>query len=99
MPFTRQATAGIPSALFTVNSLAATRAAVNYAQEKPDFDEQPESAPAGILLEPVDMRKLAADMVFWIFELPHFLQVTSRTASHDVTNDSKSARHSWQRNS
>lgn len=44
----------------------------DQAQENPDFDEQPDSAPEG-MEEPLPaMRKLDAEMVFLTSRLPHF---------------------------
>lgn len=60
----------------------------NQAQENPDFEEQPESAPLGIVDPPCPMRKLEADMVFFTFTLPHFLHLTV-SPSDEVTSTSK----------
>ena len=68
-----------------------------YAQENPDFVEQPESAPEGMELEPEEIRKLEADMVFFTMLLPHFGQVTSAEASVEVRIASNKFLHSWQR--
>ena len=67
------------------------------AQEKPDFVEQPESAPEGMELELEEIRKLEAEMVFLTLLLPHFGQTTSLVASAEVTMVSNSPLHSWQR--
>lgn len=67
------------------------------AQENPDFVEQPESAPEGMELEPEDIRKLEAEMVFFTMLLEHAGQTTSAEASADVTMVSNSFLHSWQR--
>lgn len=75
------------------------RRIMNYAQEKPDLEEQPERAPAGMLLDPDEIRKPAAEMVFLTFLLLHFLQTTSLAAAQEDTSDSKRVLHSWQRNS
>lgn len=49
----------------------------DYAQEKPDLEEQPESAPAGIVLdEALAKRKLDAEIFFFTLALLHWLQVT-----------------------
>ena len=55
-----------------------------YAHEKPDFEEQPESAPEGIDDPPWFMRKLAAEMVFFTLTLAHCGQ---RTISGEVGRD------------
>jgi hypothetical protein len=67
------------------------------AQENPDFVEQPESAPEGMELEPEDMRKLEAEMVFFTTLLPHLGQTTSGAGSVEVTMVSNSPLQSWQR--
>jgi hypothetical protein len=67
------------------------------AQENPDFVEQPESAPEGMELEPEEIRKLEAEMVFLTLSLSHFGQITSALISVEVTMVSKSFLHSWQR--
>ena len=67
------------------------------AQEKPDFVEHPESAPEGMVLEPEEIRKLEAEMVFFTALLPHFGQLTSVVASVEVRVDSNTPLHSWQR--
>ena len=71
----------------------------DQAQENPDFDEQPERAPAGIELLPEDILKLDAEIVFLMFLLLHFVQVTLLIAFDEVTNASNGFLHSWQRNS
>jgi hypothetical protein len=68
-----------------------------YAQEKPDFVEQPESAPEGMEFEPDDIRKLEAEMVFFTALLPHFGQVTSAAVSVEVRMASNRFLQSWQR--
>lgn len=72
---------------------------MTHAQEKPDLDEQPESAPDGIELLEEAIRKLLAEMVFSTKGLPHALQVMSLTPSHELTRASKRVLHCWQRNS
>jgi len=67
------------------------------AQEKPDFVEHPESAPEGMELEPEEIRKLEAEMVFFTALLSHFGQFTSLTAPVEVRIDSNKHLHSWQR--
>ena len=67
------------------------------AQEKPDFVEQPESAPEGMELEPEEIRKLEAEMVFFTTLLPHFGQAGSGAFSEEVTMVSNRDLHSWQR--
>lgn len=67
------------------------------AQEKPDLVAQPESAPAGMALEPEAIRKLEAEMIFLPLRLEHFGQLTSVAFSVEVTMASNSALHSWQR--
>ena len=67
------------------------------AQENPDFVEQPESAPEGMELEPEEIRKLEAEMVFFTMLLPHFGQVTSAEVSVEVRMASNKFLHSWQR--
>jgi hypothetical protein len=67
------------------------------AQENPDFVEQPESAPEGMALEPDDIRKLEAEMVFLTVLLPHFGQTTSAEVSAEVRMVSNRDLHSWQR--
>ena len=60
------------------------------AQEKPALVEQPESAPEGMALEPEEIRKLEAEMVFFTTLLEHFGQTTSAEASAEVTMVSNS---------
>lgn len=67
------------------------------AQEKPDFVEQPESAPEGMEPELEAIRKLEAEMVFFTALLPHFGQTVSVAVSVEVTMVSNRALHSWQR--
>ena len=67
------------------------------AQEKPDLVEQPESAPEGMALEPEEIRKLEAEMVFFTTLLPHFGQATSLAVSVEETMVSNRALQSWQR--
>ena len=69
------------------------------AQENPDFDEQPDRAPEGILLPEEAIRKLPAEIVFFTFLLPHALQVTSFTALLELTRASNCFLQSLQRNS
>ncbi|OGQ87827.1 MAG: hypothetical protein A2512_09285 [Deltaproteobacteria bacterium RIFOXYD12_FULL_56_24] len=63
-------------------------------QEKPDLLEQPESAPEGMALEPEEIRKLEAEMVFFTMLLEHFGQLTSVVASVEVMIASNSPLHS-----
>jgi len=65
------------------------------AQEKPDFDEQPESAPEGIEDRPEPMRRLAADTVFLTCTLLHFGQETVSGEVVDMST-SKCSLHSLQ---
>lgn len=67
------------------------------AQENPDFVEQPESAPEGMELDPEEIRKLEAEMVFFTTLLPHFGQTGSGAVSEEVTMVSNRDLHSWQR--
>ncbi len=67
------------------------------AQENPDFVEQPESAPEGMELEPEEIRKLEAEMVFFTTLLPHLGQTVSPAVSVEVTMVSNRDLHSWQR--
>lgn len=67
------------------------------AQEKPDFVEQPESAPEGMELDPEEIRKLEAEMVFFTAWLSHFGQVTSLADSAEVRMASNRFLQSWQR--
>lgn len=54
----------------------AVQAVADHAQEKPDFEEHPDNAPEGILLPPEASLKFEAEMVFFTWALPHFLQLT-----------------------
>jgi len=65
------------------------------AQEKPDFDEHPESAPVGMEVPPCPMRKLAAEIVFVTFRLPHFLHLIVSVAV-EVVSTSKCSLQSLQ---
>jgi len=60
----------------------------NQAQENPELEEQPESAPLGMVDPPWPIRKLEADIVFLTFTLPHFLHLTV-SPSDEVTSTSK----------
>ena len=51
--------------------MRAARAHFNYAQEKPDFDEQPERAPLGMDGRPEPIRKLDEEIVFLTSRLWH----------------------------
>ena len=61
---------------------------LDQAQENPDLEEQPESAPEGMDVPPCPIRKLEAEMVFFTFKLPHFLHLTV-SPSEEVTSTSK----------
>ena len=68
----------------------------DQAQEKPDLQEPPDSAPAGVeeaLCE--EIRKLEDEMVFLTLLLPHLLQTTLPPVSVEVVNTSKLLLHSW----
>ena len=67
------------------------------APENPDFVDQPGSAPEGMELEPEEIRKLEAEMVFFTTLLPHFGQTGSGAGSEEVTMVSNRDLHSWQR--
>ena len=66
-----------------------------HAQENPDFEEQPESAPEGMDDLPLFMRKLEVEMVFLTFRLAHFLHLTVSAEDKD-TSASKCALQSLQ---
>jgi hypothetical protein len=66
-----------------------------YAQEKPDFDEHPESAPLGMEVPPLPMRKLEAEMVFATFRLPHFVHLII-SLDDEVVSTSKCSLQSLQ---
>jgi hypothetical protein len=68
-----------------------------YAQENPDLEEQPESAPAGALLDPLDKRLLKDDICFLTFFLPHFLHTTLSASEIDETKVSNTVSQSLQR--
>ena len=55
-----------------------------HAQENPDFAEQPESAPDGMVDPPPVMRKLEAEMVFMTFRLSHFLHLIDSAEDKDT---------------
>lgn len=58
-----------------------------YAHENPELEEQPESAPAGILLLAGEL--LVAEIIFLMFELSQCLQVTLSIADAIITRLSK----------
>jgi hypothetical protein len=60
-------------------------------QEKPDLVEQPDKAPAGIDELPDEIRKLAAEMVFLTFRLPHLPHSTSMSLADELISTSKFA--------
>ena len=70
---------------------------VCHAQEKPDFEEQPESEPTGAELEVPDRRLANVDICFSTFLLSHFLQTTLSASEMDETKVSKTVSHSLQR--
>jgi hypothetical protein len=61
---------------------------VHYAQEKPEREEHPERAPAGIALPWVG-RVLVAEIIFLMFELLQCLQVRSSSADEIIIRLSK----------
>ena len=74
-----------------------TRPPEYHAQEKPDFEEQPESAPAGGPSEFPDKRLVKADICFSTFLPLHFLQTTLSASEIDDTKVSKTVSQSLQR--
>jgi hypothetical protein len=61
-----------------------------YAQEKPDLDEQPESAPDGIWVPELPaIRKLEAEIFFWTLVLPQWVQVMTSAEVAEVRIFSK----------
>jgi len=78
--------------------LEAARASHCYAQENPEREEQPESAPAGMGL-PLAGWQLVAEIIFLMFELLQCLQVRSLTAEAIKTRLSKFLPQSSQWNS
>lgn len=65
------------------------------AQEKPERDEQPENAPAGMVSASDEIRKLEAEMIFLRLALPHPGQVISGSAwEEEVIIHSKRVLHS-----
>ena len=67
----------------------------DQAQEKPDLQEQPDSAPAGAAdVLPEETRKLEAEIVFLTLPLPHLLHSTSPLSSVEVVRTSKMLLHS-----
>jgi hypothetical protein len=71
-----------------------TRLPEYHFQEKPDFEEQPERAPAGTLLELPGNRLEKVEICFSTFFLPHFLQTTLSPSSMDETKVSKTVSQS-----
>jgi len=69
-----------------------------YAQENPDFEEQPERAPAGIGV-PLAGWLLVAEIIFFMFGLLQCLQVRSSSAEAIITRLSKFLPQSSQWNS
>ena len=74
-----------------------TRLPGYQAQEKPDFDEQPDRAPAGAPLELPDKRLAKVDICFSTFLLSHFLHTTLSASEMDETKVSKTVSQSLQR--
>lgn len=63
-----------------------------YAQEKPDLDEQPESAPEGIgVPELPAKRKLEAEIFFRTLALPQWVQVMISAEDAEARIFSKAA--------
>ena len=60
-----------------------------YAQEKPDFEEQPDRAPDGIEGRAEPMRKLDDEMVFLTSRLLHSGHLTVSVVFEDVVRTSK----------
>jgi len=65
--------------------------ALLHPQEKPDLEEHPDKAPAGIDDRPEEILKLDAEMVFLILLLPHFVHFISFSSSDLLTRISKLA--------
>ncbi len=61
----------------------------NYAQENPDFDEQPERAPLGMDGRPEPIRKLDEEIVFLTSRLWHCGHLTVSVTPDDVVSTSK----------
>jgi hypothetical protein len=66
------------------------------AQEKPDFEEQPERAPAGLSPELPDNRLAKVENCFSTFLLPHLLHFTLSASAAEDTKVSKIVLHSLQ---
>jgi len=62
---------------------------LHHAQEKPDLDEHPDSAPLGMVGLPEPIRKLEAEMVLATSRLPHSGHFTVSVAPEDVVRTSK----------
>ncbi len=62
---------------------------VDYAQENPDFDEQPERAPDGMGGRPEPIRKLDEEMVFLTSRLLHSGHLTVSVTFDEVVSTSK----------
>ena len=60
-----------------------------YAQEKPDFDEQPESAPDGMVGRPEPILKLDEEIVFFTSRLLHSGHLTVSVDPDDFVSTSK----------
>ena len=67
-----------------------------YAQENPDFDEHPDSAPEGIEDFPEPILKFDVEMVFATFRLLHLGHLTVLDVSAEVVNTSKCSLQSRQ---
>jgi hypothetical protein len=61
----------------------------DYAHENPDFDEQPERAPEGMVGRPEPILKLDVEIVFLTSRLLHFGHLTVSVTPEDVVSTSK----------
>jgi hypothetical protein len=75
-----------------------SRLQLYYAQEKPDLEEQPESAPAGAAFDELPAMRLENEEIcFTTFLLSHFLQFTLSASDIDETKVSNTVLQSLQR--
>ena len=77
--------------------MGAARAPRHQAQENPDLEEQPESAPDGMDGRPEPMRKLDEEMVFFSSRLLHAGHLTISADPEEVVSTSKCFLQSLQR--
>ena len=65
------------------NLMESTLDSIYYRQEKPDLQEPPERAPAGIGVEPLLASELPDGITFFTSGLLHALQVTEDISEED----------------